>query len=198
MLQTDPIPFGFAGSYSGITHGGASALSATGTSRPNVNGFFGGGQVGYDHQFGASVVVGIEGDIEGASANGHGAFTGLASTTFSDPASCDPAVKICTDVVGVFCPEPEERRLAWDGAWSFRLSCRANLASLRYRRPRLRRSCSPHFHSAAMGRQRIWTELNLAGRCRQYFGNPTGLDARRGPRMVVPSELERQGRVFIL
>jgi hypothetical protein len=81
---------------------------------------------------------------------------------------------------GVFCPEPEERRLAWDGAWSFRLSCRANLASLRYRRPRLRRSCSPHFHSAAMGRQRIWTELNLAGRCRQYFGNPSGLDARGG------------------
>ena len=100
MLQTDPIPFGFGGSYSGITHGGASALSATGTSRPNVSGFLGGGQVGYDYQFGASFVVGIEGDIQAASAHGHGAFTGFASTTFSDPASCDPAVKICTDVVG--------------------------------------------------------------------------------------------------
>jgi outer membrane immunogenic protein len=100
MLQTDPIPFGFGGAYSGITHGGASALSATGTSKPNVNGFLGGGQVGYDHQFGASFVAGIEGDIQGAGVRGHGAFTGLASTTFSDPASCDPAIKICTDVVG--------------------------------------------------------------------------------------------------
>jgi len=99
MLQTDY----FLGSYSGITHGGASALSATGTSRPNVNGFLGGGQVGYDYQFGARFVVGIEGDIQGASAHGHGAFTGLASTTFFDEASCNPASpegKICTDVVG--------------------------------------------------------------------------------------------------
>ena len=100
MLQTDPIPFGFGGSYSGITHGGASALSATGASRPNVNGFLAGGQVGYDYQFGGRFVVGVEGDIQGASVRGHGAFTGLASTTFSDPASCDPAEKICTDVVG--------------------------------------------------------------------------------------------------
>ena len=98
-LQTDPIPFGFGGSYSGITHGQASAISATGMTRPNVAGFVGGGQVGYDHQFGGAFVVGIEGDIQAASVHGHGAFSGLASTTFSDPASCDPEVKICTDFV---------------------------------------------------------------------------------------------------
>jgi len=96
MLQIDY----FGGSYSGITHGGASALSATGTSRPNVNGFIGGGQVGYDYQYGASFVAGIEADIQGSGLHGHGAFTGLASTTFSDSASCNPAVKICTDIVG--------------------------------------------------------------------------------------------------
>jgi outer membrane immunogenic protein len=50
----------------------ANALAAAGTSgKANVNGFMGGGQVGYRQQF-STWVLGIEGDIEGSTE--HGSF----------------------------------------------------------------------------------------------------------------------------
>jgi outer membrane immunogenic protein len=72
----------FGAVYSGITHSQASALSATGVTHPNVSGFFGGGQVGYDHQFGSSFVAGVEADVQGAGIRGRGGFVGAASTSF--------------------------------------------------------------------------------------------------------------------
>src|SRR5271165_2317979 len=78
----------FGGVYSGITHSQASALSATGVAHPNVSGFFGGGQVGYDNQFGSSFVAGVEADVQGAGIRGRGSFVGAASTSFTDEGSC--------------------------------------------------------------------------------------------------------------
>ncbi len=78
----------FGAVYSGITHSQASALSATGVTHPNVSGFFGGGQVGYDRQFGGSFVAGVEADVQGASIRGQQGFVGVASTSFTDEGSC--------------------------------------------------------------------------------------------------------------
>jgi len=81
----------FGAVYSGITHSGASALSATGATHPIVSGVFGGGQVGYDHQFGSSFVAGVEADVQGAGIRGRGGFVGAASTSFTDVGSCSLA-----------------------------------------------------------------------------------------------------------
>jgi outer membrane immunogenic protein len=49
----------------------AAALAATGTQSVQTSGFIGGGQIGYNYQFGNSFVVGLEADIQGvASARG--------------------------------------------------------------------------------------------------------------------------------
>ena len=74
----------FTGVYSGITHSQASALSATGVIHPNVSGFFGGGQVGYDNQFGSSFVAGVEADFQGAGIRGRGSFVGTAATSYTE------------------------------------------------------------------------------------------------------------------
>ena len=85
----------FGAVYSGITHSGASALSATGVTHPNVSGVFGGGQVGYDRQFG-SFLAGVETDIQGANVRGGQSFLGRASTQFTDVGSCSSG---CIDTV---------------------------------------------------------------------------------------------------
>lgn len=100
----------FGAVYSGITHSQASALSATGVTHPNVGGFFGGGQVGYDYQFGNSFVVGVEADLQGAGIQGRQGFVGAASTSFTDVGSCsDGCIDTVTSLV------QNEKSINWIG-----------------------------------------------------------------------------------
>jgi outer membrane immunogenic protein len=59
----------------------ATALSATRDVSVHDSGFIGGGQVGYNWQFGNSWVAGIEADIQGTGARGSGFETGVAPLT---------------------------------------------------------------------------------------------------------------------
>jgi outer membrane immunogenic protein len=56
---------------------GASALSATGVASAPMDGFIGGGQIGYNHQFANNFVLGVEADIQGSTITGGGTFTGV-------------------------------------------------------------------------------------------------------------------------
>ena len=49
----------------GLLNGGT-ALANSGTARLNPSGFIGGGQVGYNYQWGSSLVAGLEADFQGA------------------------------------------------------------------------------------------------------------------------------------
>jgi outer membrane immunogenic protein len=55
---------------------GLSALSASGTTNVQDSGFIGGGQVGYNYQWGNSWVIGLEADIQGAGIRGSNSFSG--------------------------------------------------------------------------------------------------------------------------
>ncbi len=58
---------------------GITALANTGTANVNQNGFIGGGQVGYNYQWGQSIVVGLEADIQGAGIRGRGGYSGAST-----------------------------------------------------------------------------------------------------------------------
>jgi outer membrane immunogenic protein len=59
---------------------GFSALANTGFAHINQNGFIGGGQVGYNYQWGPSFVIGIEADMQGAGISGSGMSVGQAGS----------------------------------------------------------------------------------------------------------------------
>jgi outer membrane immunogenic protein len=59
----------------------ADALSATSVASARANGFIGGGQAGYNYQWGNNFVVGLEADIQGAGIRGRGGFLGLGSAS---------------------------------------------------------------------------------------------------------------------
>jgi opacity protein-like surface antigen len=61
---------------------GTTALANSGIAKVNQKGFIGGGQIGYNSQWGANVVLGIEADIQGADIRGAGSNFGR-STTFA-------------------------------------------------------------------------------------------------------------------
>jgi outer membrane immunogenic protein len=58
---------------------GAMSLANSGNANVNRSGFIGGGQIGYNYQWGPSFVVGLEADIQGAGIRGNGSFTGAAA-----------------------------------------------------------------------------------------------------------------------
>jgi outer membrane immunogenic protein len=58
-----------------LINGGA-ALANTGTANVNQNGFIGGGQVGYNYQWGSRTIIGIEADIQGTAVRGSGGSVG--------------------------------------------------------------------------------------------------------------------------
>jgi len=66
---------------------GVTALANTGVASVNQNGFIGGGQIGYNYQWGPSFVMGVEADIQGATISGSGGYTGAArdGMSFTDP-----------------------------------------------------------------------------------------------------------------
>ncbi len=68
------LPFVTSNFIPGIT-----SLANTGTANVNQNGFIGGGQIGYNYQWGQSVVVGLEADIQGAGIRGRGGYSGVST-----------------------------------------------------------------------------------------------------------------------
>ncbi len=51
--------------------------ATTGYANQNQSGFIGGGQIGYNYQYGQSIVLGIETDIQGTGIRGGGSYMGL-------------------------------------------------------------------------------------------------------------------------
>ena len=71
----------FTGLLPGFFEGqaAAAAASASGILSPRLDGFIGGGQVGYNWQFNNSFVVGIEADIQGSGARGSATGIGVGA-----------------------------------------------------------------------------------------------------------------------
>ncbi len=65
--------------------GAASAFGATGAVGTRLNGFFSGGQVGYNWQFSDRFVAGLEADLQGAGVRGGGGFTNLTPAAVYPP-----------------------------------------------------------------------------------------------------------------
>ena len=65
--------------------GPASALGATGSVGTRLNGFFSGGQAGYNWQFSDLFVAGFEADLQGAGVRGGGGFTNLTPAAIYPP-----------------------------------------------------------------------------------------------------------------
>jgi outer membrane immunogenic protein len=84
--EPDPVPLALISSSSSpyysasSTLGAGLALSGVGNNS-NQNGFIGGGQVGYNYQWGPSFVIGIEADIQGTGIRGTSRTVGLGSDT---------------------------------------------------------------------------------------------------------------------
>jgi outer membrane immunogenic protein len=57
----------------------ASGLALTGYSSNNQTGFVGGGQIGYNYQFGQKFVIGLEADIQGSGIRGSGRHVGAGA-----------------------------------------------------------------------------------------------------------------------
>ncbi|WP_363349556.1 porin family protein [Methylocystis echinoides] len=61
---------------------GAIQAANSGQGSANLSGFAGGGQIGYNYQWGSSVLIGLEADIQGATMNGSGSYAGAAVDSY--------------------------------------------------------------------------------------------------------------------
>ena len=61
---------------------GAVQAGNTGNTSMNLNGFAGGAQVGYNYQWGNSVVVGLEADIQGTGIRGNANYMGIGADSY--------------------------------------------------------------------------------------------------------------------
>ena len=77
--------FDFGGPLS--QRGAASAFGATGSVGAQLNGFFDGGQIGYNWQFSEKFVAGLEADLQGGGVRGGGGFTGLTPAATPIPST---------------------------------------------------------------------------------------------------------------
>jgi opacity protein-like surface antigen len=62
---------------------GSTALANAGTANVNQKGFIGGGQIGYNVQWGPNVVLGIEADFQGSDIHGSGSNSGSSTDRFA-------------------------------------------------------------------------------------------------------------------
>jgi opacity protein-like surface antigen len=74
--------------------GPASALGATGAVGTRLNGFFSGGEAGYNWQFSDRFVAGLEGDLQGAGVRGGGGFTNLTPAAIYPPFAAATSVTV--------------------------------------------------------------------------------------------------------
>jgi len=91
FAASDPINLSSVNLYDNtlLNFGNASALGATGTVKARLDGFFFGGQIGYNWQFADRFIAGLEADIQGAGVRGGNgqlsvwpAGPGFAATSF--------------------------------------------------------------------------------------------------------------------
>jgi outer membrane immunogenic protein len=61
---------------------GAIQLANSGRASANLSGFAGGGQIGYNYQWGSNVVIGLEADMQGAGISGSGSYVGAGLDTY--------------------------------------------------------------------------------------------------------------------
>ena len=54
----------------------------TGNAGLNMNGFVGGGQIGYNYQWGKNIVIGLEADIQGSTIGGSGQFAAMGVDSY--------------------------------------------------------------------------------------------------------------------
>jgi outer membrane immunogenic protein len=66
---------------------GNTALANSGVASVNQGGFIGGGQIGYNYQWGPNIVAGLETDFQGATIQGSGSYAGASqdSISWKDP-----------------------------------------------------------------------------------------------------------------
>lgn len=74
-------PFSIAGPYGPLSNGFASV--GAGDVNTNMSGFIGGGQLGYNFQWGTNLVIGAEADIQGAMIRGSGLWNAVRSDASS-------------------------------------------------------------------------------------------------------------------
>jgi opacity protein-like surface antigen len=80
LFETPALPV-----LPGKLWGAASALGATGSVGTRLNGFFSGGEAGYNWQFSDRFVAGLEADLQGAGVRGGGGFQTLTPAAISPP-----------------------------------------------------------------------------------------------------------------
>lgn len=75
---------------------GSTALANSGVANVNQSGFIGGGQIGYNYQWGQNFVAGLEADIQGSTIRGSGSYTGASQDhiAWRDPIGIPPIVVV--------------------------------------------------------------------------------------------------------
>jgi outer membrane immunogenic protein len=73
------------GATQGSSGGGGGLLGAGGSDRNTQSGFIGGGQIGYNYQYGSSIVIGVEADIQGAGIRGTTTGSGASQSVLQTP-----------------------------------------------------------------------------------------------------------------
>jgi outer membrane immunogenic protein len=73
---------------------GSTALANSGVANVNQSGFIGGGQIGYNYQWGQNFVAGLEADIQGSTIRGSGSYAGASQDHIAwlDPIGVPPVV----------------------------------------------------------------------------------------------------------
>lgn len=62
---------------------GGLMMANSGTASLSPNGFIGGGQIGYNYQWGSNVVIGLEADMQGSAIRGSGSYAGVGQDLYS-------------------------------------------------------------------------------------------------------------------
>lgn len=199
---------------SGALINGATALANTGVANVNQGGFVGGGQIGYNYQWGSSFLIGLETDIQGATIGGSGNYVGALQDgmRWVDPLPGLPcfngALNTCTLTRTTIGAGQVSGGIDWLGTLHGRLGYLITPTLLAYATGGLAYGGvhGSATHSAII--QGVVTGLqgsvqwNLGppdGPWRRSIFKPAGrLDGRRRRRMDVLAQLEPQGRGALL
>ena len=123
----------YANGILGLPFGSPGAMSLANSGNANVNrsGFIGGGQIGYNYQWGPSFVVGLEADIQGAGIRGNGSFNGIAADS-ATPIPFLPGFPILTTNRSSFASTTIEAHQDWLGTVNARVGYLVTPTALLY------------------------------------------------------------------